>query len=261
MNNTRSPLAAGLRCWKITSDSRDGIFVLFFFRSIPIRLIRHSLYLSGPSPDQEFTVVSFSSPVCVSPSGSSNRGGAATQAPRQTAQSPADTAHLELPDLGAEDVLELQLQQLTLAQFTVSIMEHAIPLLKTGRSLCSCFNNKGKGADFSKTYKSMITVCYSSFFCLRYCKYPLIRFPSLMLPYQQSFDLVKPPPPPPPPPLSHSLSLFFLRGFACVPSCSGAALWRHPPARGQRLWAGLGRSQPGGDGAGKSKHGSWQPLM
>nr|XP_019942842.1 PREDICTED: rotatin [Paralichthys olivaceus] len=64
-------------------------------------------------------------------SGSSHRGGAATQALRQTAQSPADAAHLELPDLGVEDVLELQLQQLTLAQFTVSIMEHALPLLKT----------------------------------------------------------------------------------------------------------------------------------
>ncbi|XP_059183330.1 rotatin [Centropristis striata] len=66
-----------------------------------------------------------------SSSGSSHRGGAAVQAPRQTPQSPADVAHLELPDLGVEDVLELQLQQLTLAQFTVAIMEHAIPLLKT----------------------------------------------------------------------------------------------------------------------------------
>ncbi|XP_022599965.1 rotatin [Seriola dumerili] len=66
-----------------------------------------------------------------SDSGSSHRGGAAVQAPRQTPQSPADVAHLELPDLGVEDVLELQLQQLTLAQFTVAIMEHAIPLLKT----------------------------------------------------------------------------------------------------------------------------------
>ncbi|XP_071341447.1 rotatin isoform X2 [Trachinotus anak] len=64
-------------------------------------------------------------------SGSSHRGGAAVQAPRQTPQSPADVAHLELPDLGVEDVLELQLQQLTVAQFTVAIMEHAIPLLKT----------------------------------------------------------------------------------------------------------------------------------
>lgn len=48
--------------------------------------------------------------------------------------SPADVAHLELVDLGAEDVLELQLRQLTLAQFTVATMEHAIPLLKTGKS-------------------------------------------------------------------------------------------------------------------------------
>ncbi|XP_029979443.1 rotatin [Sphaeramia orbicularis] len=67
-------------------------------------------------------------------SGSSHRGGAAFQAPRQTPQSPADVAHLELPDLGVEDVLELQLQQLTLAQFTVATMEHAIPLLKTESS-------------------------------------------------------------------------------------------------------------------------------
>ncbi|XP_070708807.1 rotatin [Pempheris klunzingeri] len=64
-------------------------------------------------------------------SGSSHRGGAAVQAPRQTPQSPADVAHLALPDLGVEDVLELQLQQLTLAQFTVATMEYAIPLLKT----------------------------------------------------------------------------------------------------------------------------------
>ncbi|XP_019132082.2 rotatin isoform X1 [Larimichthys crocea] len=64
-------------------------------------------------------------------SGSSHRGGAAAQAPRQTPQSPADVTHLALPDIGVEDVLELQLQQLTLAQFTVATMEHAIPLLKT----------------------------------------------------------------------------------------------------------------------------------
>nr|XP_046227277.1 rotatin isoform X2 [Scatophagus argus] len=64
-------------------------------------------------------------------SGSSHRGGAALQAPRQTPQSPADVTHLALPDMAAEDVLELQLQQLTLAQFTVATMEHAIPLLKT----------------------------------------------------------------------------------------------------------------------------------
>ncbi|XP_053198646.1 rotatin [Scomber japonicus] len=64
-------------------------------------------------------------------SGSSHQGVAAVQAPRQTPQSPADVAHLELPDLGVEDVPELQLQQLTLAQFTVATMENAIPLLKT----------------------------------------------------------------------------------------------------------------------------------
>uniref|UniRef100_A0A3Q2X1X5 Rotatin n=1 Tax=Haplochromis burtoni TaxID=8153 RepID=A0A3Q2X1X5_HAPBU len=64
-------------------------------------------------------------------SGSSHRSGGAVQAPRQMAHSPADVAHVELPDLGVEDVLELQLRQLTLAQFTVASMECAIPLLKT----------------------------------------------------------------------------------------------------------------------------------
>uniref|UniRef100_A0A672JFT4 Rotatin n=1 Tax=Salarias fasciatus TaxID=181472 RepID=A0A672JFT4_SALFA len=64
-------------------------------------------------------------------SGSSQRGGAAVRPPSQTPHSPADVAHLEFPDLGVEDVLELQLQQLTLAQFSVSTMEHAIPMLKT----------------------------------------------------------------------------------------------------------------------------------
>ncbi|KAM8730870.1 rotatin isoform 3-T3 [Acanthopagrus schlegelii] len=67
-------------------------------------------------------------------SGSSRRGGAAVQAPRQTPQSPADVTHYALPDVGLEDVLELQLQQLTLAQFTVATMDHAIPLLKTESS-------------------------------------------------------------------------------------------------------------------------------
>ncbi|XP_041718139.1 rotatin isoform X1 [Coregonus clupeaformis] len=64
-------------------------------------------------------------------SSSSQRGGAAAQASRQTAPSPADAAQLELPDLGVEDVLELQLQQLSLAQFTLATMEHTIPLLRT----------------------------------------------------------------------------------------------------------------------------------
>ncbi|KAM4606021.1 rotatin [Polymixia lowei] len=64
-------------------------------------------------------------------SSSSHRGGAAAQASGQTPQSPADVAHLELPDVGVEDVQQLQWQQLSLAQFTVAVMEHAIPLLKT----------------------------------------------------------------------------------------------------------------------------------
>jgi len=53
-------------------------------------------------------------------------------------------AHLEISDLGEEDVLELQLQQFTLAQFTIATMEHAIPLLKTGRSDRGLFLLKGK---------------------------------------------------------------------------------------------------------------------
>uniref|UniRef100_A0A1A7XBW8 Rotatin n=2 Tax=Iconisemion striatum TaxID=60296 RepID=A0A1A7XBW8_9TELE len=43
----------------------------------------------------------------------------------------SDAAQLELPDLGVEDIMELQLQQLTVAQFTVATMHHAIPLLQT----------------------------------------------------------------------------------------------------------------------------------
>ncbi|PWA18063.1 hypothetical protein CCH79_00004247 [Gambusia affinis] len=67
----------------------------------------------------------------ISNSGSSHGGGARAPAPQQTPRSPADAAHLELPDLSVEDVLELQLQQLSMAQFTVATMQHAIPLLKT----------------------------------------------------------------------------------------------------------------------------------
>lgn len=65
-------------------------------------------------------------------SGSLHGGGAAVQAPAQMPPSPADVAQLELPALDVENVLELQLQQLTVAQFTVATMQHAIPLLKTG---------------------------------------------------------------------------------------------------------------------------------
>lgn len=102
-----------------------------FLWSIPVQLIRHSSYLSGPSTDHDFTDVFLSLSVI---SGSSHRGGVAGQAPGQAPQSPADVTHLALPDIGVEDVLELQLQQLTVAQFTVATMEHAIPLLKTGRN-------------------------------------------------------------------------------------------------------------------------------
>ncbi|XP_029698407.1 rotatin isoform X3 [Takifugu rubripes] len=64
----------------------------------------------------------------------SNRGAGAIQAPRQSPQSPADVTYLAIPDVGVEDVLELQFQQLTVAQFTVATMEHAIPLLKAESS-------------------------------------------------------------------------------------------------------------------------------
>nr|XP_057915387.1 rotatin isoform X2 [Doryrhamphus excisus] len=71
-------------------------------------------------------------------SGSSHGSTAAVQAARQTPQSPADTARLALPDLDAEDAAEMRVQQLTLAQFTVATMEHAIPLLKTEGSHVFC---------------------------------------------------------------------------------------------------------------------------
>ncbi|KAM9826967.1 rotatin [Neosynchiropus ocellatus] len=64
-------------------------------------------------------------------SNSSQRGGTSVQAVIDRPSSPADVLHLEIPDLGVEDVSELQLQQLTLPQFAVATMEHAIPLLKT----------------------------------------------------------------------------------------------------------------------------------
>lgn len=84
----------------------------------------------GPNVDHGFPcVVSASDLLNVN----SHRGVGAVQAPRQSPQSPADVAYLALPDVGVEDVLELQFQQLTVAQFTVATMEHAIPLLKTGR--------------------------------------------------------------------------------------------------------------------------------
>lgn len=53
-------------------------------------------------------------------------------------QSPVtDPSHLPPHDASGDNVLELQLQQLTLAQFAVGAMEHAIPLLRTGRNRCA----------------------------------------------------------------------------------------------------------------------------
>ncbi|GAB1301922.1 Rotatin [Apodemus speciosus] len=51
---------------------------------------------------------------------------------RISAHSPLDVAHVDLPELEAEDALELQLQQLSLPQFCISTLEAAVPLLKTG---------------------------------------------------------------------------------------------------------------------------------
>ncbi|KAK7879371.1 hypothetical protein WMY93_030707 [Mugilogobius chulae] len=65
-------------------------------------------------------------------SGSSHRGAAAARVPQQTPQSPV--THLELPDLCVEDSLELQLQQLTLAQFSVATIQHCLSLLITESS-------------------------------------------------------------------------------------------------------------------------------
>ncbi|KAK1172118.1 hypothetical protein AOXY_G4615 [Acipenser oxyrinchus oxyrinchus] len=62
-----------------------------------------------------------------SSSGSSSQGDNS----RLPAQSPSDTAHLDLPEMENEDVLELQFQQLGLAQFCVAVLEHALPLSRT----------------------------------------------------------------------------------------------------------------------------------
>lgn len=99
---------------------------------ISLLLICRTLHLVGPNLDHGFPYVVS---VCDLLSVNSHRGVGAVQAPRQSPQSPADVAYLALPDVGVEDVLELQFQQLTVAQFTVVTMEHAIPLLKTGRIL------------------------------------------------------------------------------------------------------------------------------
>ncbi|NXW59097.1 RTTN protein, partial [Eurystomus gularis] len=51
---------------------------------------------------------------------------------RISLRSPLDVGHIDLPDTETEDTLELQMKQLSLPQFCVSILENAIPLLRTG---------------------------------------------------------------------------------------------------------------------------------
>uniref|UniRef100_A0A8C7E273 Rotatin N-terminal domain-containing protein n=1 Tax=Naja naja TaxID=35670 RepID=A0A8C7E273_NAJNA len=46
--------------------------------------------------------------------------------------SPLDMGHADLPELENVDTLELQFQQFSLPQFCVAVLEHAVPLLKTG---------------------------------------------------------------------------------------------------------------------------------
>uniref|UniRef100_A0A8C5S4J0 Rotatin N-terminal domain-containing protein n=1 Tax=Laticauda laticaudata TaxID=8630 RepID=A0A8C5S4J0_LATLA len=46
--------------------------------------------------------------------------------------SPLDMGHVDQPELENVDTLELQFQQFSLPQFCVAILEHAMPLLKTG---------------------------------------------------------------------------------------------------------------------------------
>ncbi|XP_009469615.1 PREDICTED: rotatin [Nipponia nippon] len=51
---------------------------------------------------------------------------------RISLHSPVDVGHSDVPDIENEDTLELQMKQLSLPQFCVSILENAIPLLRTG---------------------------------------------------------------------------------------------------------------------------------
>ncbi|KAF1454692.1 Rotatin, partial [Spheniscus demersus] len=51
---------------------------------------------------------------------------------RISLHSPLDVGHTDLPDIENEDTLELQMKQLSLPQFCVSVLENAIPLLRTG---------------------------------------------------------------------------------------------------------------------------------
>ncbi|PKU47494.1 rotatin isoform x3 [Limosa lapponica baueri] len=64
-----------------------------------------------------------------SSSGNSTQANANSRIPLH---SPLDIGHIDLPDIENEDTLELQMKQLSLPQFCVSILENAIPLLRTG---------------------------------------------------------------------------------------------------------------------------------
>lgn len=48
------------------------------------------------------------------------------------AYSPLDVGCMDLPELGNENSLELQFQQLSLPQFCVAVLEYAVPLLRIG---------------------------------------------------------------------------------------------------------------------------------
>ncbi|XP_069776494.1 rotatin isoform X2 [Narcine bancroftii] len=67
----------------------------------------------------------------VSSSASSSQGIPNSRSPISK-HSVADLTHLELPEMETEDSLELQFQQLSLPQFCVAVLEHAVPLLRIG---------------------------------------------------------------------------------------------------------------------------------
>ncbi|XP_067888445.1 rotatin isoform X3 [Heterodontus francisci] len=74
----------------------------------------------------------------VSSSGSSSQGLPNSGSPMSN-HSVADLAHLELPEMESADYLELQFQQLSLPQFCVDVLEHVVPMLKTGsRKIVMC---------------------------------------------------------------------------------------------------------------------------
>ncbi|XP_045646211.1 rotatin isoform X2 [Ursus americanus] len=103
-----------------------------------VRVIHHS---QNPSPGS-----SSPRPSVVGRTGQRPRGdgqdwdavsssGSSSHAPvnsRVSVHSPLDVVHIDLPELETEDTLELQFQQLSLPQFCVSILESAVPLLRTG---------------------------------------------------------------------------------------------------------------------------------